>query len=146
MVDAPDPETPVGAGPAGRWAARRRRPASAAKARAPATRRPACRGAVFAGLLSLAWLGGCTAPSSTGAGPVAAPGLPPGAIQVGPELYQVPIGADARGCQMYRLYSPSLTVAEAISYRSREGGFTIDRRAAACGPGAAIGGAPGVRA
>ncbi len=94
----------------------------------------------------LGWIGGCTALSPTGAGKAAAPDLPPGAIRVGHDLYQVPIGADADGCEMYRLYSPSLMVTEAISYRSRDGGFTIDRRAAVCGRGGSIGSAPGAHA
>ncbi len=97
-------------------------------------------------LVVLGWLGGCTvsAPESTGKTP-ASP-LPPGAIQVGRDLYQVPIGADAEGCQRYRLYSPSLMVTEAISYRSRDGGFTIDRRAAICDRGASIMSTPAARA
>ena len=58
--------------------------------------------------------------------------LPPGAIPVGKELYQVPIGEDEDGCTMYRLHSPSLLVAQVISYRDSLGGFTTDRRKAAC--------------
>ena len=58
--------------------------------------------------------------------------LPAGAVRVCPELYQVPVGADADGCPMYRLYSPTRLVSQAIAYRSRDGGFTADRRAAAC--------------
>jgi hypothetical protein len=102
--------------------------------------------AVVGGLVLLGWVGGCTAPSATDAGAAAAPGLPPGAVQVGRDLYQVPIGRDAHGCQMYRLYSPTLMVTEAISYRSRDGGFTIDRRAAVCDRGGWISNAPGARA
>ncbi len=95
--------------------------------------RPRCRGdAAVACLVLLGWLGSCTAPGPTGAGTAPATDLPPGAVPLGRDLYQVPIGADADGCQMYRLYSPTLMVAEVISYRSRDGGFTIDRRAAVC--------------
>ena len=58
--------------------------------------------------------------------------LPSGAVQVGEALYQVPIGEDEDGCAMYRLHSPSLLVAQVISYRDGLGGFTTDRRKAAC--------------
>jgi hypothetical protein len=61
-----------------------------------------------------------------------APGLPPGAIRVGEDLYQVPLGEDEEGCTMYRLHSRSLLVAQVISYRLPAGGFTTDRRAADC--------------
>ena len=74
------------------------------------------------------------APTSGVAGEQAAD-LPPGAIQVGEELYQVPIGEDEDGCTMYRLHSPSLLVAQVISYRDGLGGFTTDRRQAACTTG-----------
>jgi hypothetical protein len=61
-----------------------------------------------------------------------APGLPPGAIRVGEDLYQVPVGEDEAGCTMYRLHSQSLLVAQVISYRDAAGGFTTDRRKADC--------------
>lgn len=110
----------------------------------------------LAGLTLSVWcsglLGGCAPPSPPGAGAPAAAedgaahpapaaqrpsggaagGPPAGAVQVGPELYQVPIGADAEGCPMYRLYSPTRLVSQAIAYPGRDGGFTADRRAAAC--------------
>ena len=59
-------------------------------------------------------------------------GAPPGAIQIGEQLYQVPIGADDDGCPRYRLYSPTRLVAQVIYYRDPAGGFTTDRRQAAC--------------
>ena len=58
--------------------------------------------------------------------------LPPGAIEVGQDLYQVPIGEDEDGCAMYRLYSPTGLVVQVISYRDAAGGFTTDRREADC--------------
>lgn len=98
-------------------------------------------GLVLAGSL-VEWLGACAAgaPSDPSAGATGARAalpadLPPGAIRVGRDLYQVPIGPDADGCLMYRLYSPTLLVTQAISYRSRDGGFTIDKRVAVCDPG-----------
>jgi hypothetical protein len=91
-------------------------------------------------------LGGCTRPQPSGAaqgtaGSAAAPGalpageIPAGAIEVGQDLYQVPIGRDADGCAIYRLYSPTRMVSQAISYRSRDGGFTLDRQEADCRSG-----------
>jgi hypothetical protein len=56
------------------------------------------------------------------------------ALQVGDDLYQEPIGYDADGCLMYRLFSPTTLVTHAISYRSIEGGFTLKRRLALCAP------------
>jgi hypothetical protein len=64
--------------------------------------------------------------------PRAHAGVPPGAIPIGDQLYQVPIGADDDGCPRYRLYSPTKLVAQAIYYRDPAGGFTPDRRRAAC--------------
>jgi hypothetical protein len=65
----------------------------------------------------------------------AATELPPGAIPIGDELYQVPIGADDDSCPRYRLYSPTRLVAQVIYYRAA-GGFTTDRRQADCARGA----------
>ena len=81
---------------------------------------------------------GCTArpPDADGFSERATPGaqaaLPPGAIKIDDQLYQVPIGADDDGCARYRLHSPTKVVAQAIYYRDPAGGFTPDRRRAAC--------------
>jgi hypothetical protein len=58
--------------------------------------------------------------------------VPPDAIRIADQLYQVPIGADDDGCPRYRLYSPTKLVAQAIYYRDPAGGFTPDRRQADC--------------
>lgn len=58
--------------------------------------------------------------------------VPRGAIQIGEELYQVPIGADDDGCPMFRLHSPTRLVAQAIYYRDAVGGFTTNKQEAAC--------------
>jgi hypothetical protein len=71
-------------------------------------------------------------PDATGAVPRTRAEVPPDAIQIGDQLYQVPIGADDDGCPRYRLYSPTKLVAQVISYRDLAGGFTPDRRQAAC--------------
>jgi hypothetical protein len=70
-----------------------------------------------------------------GAGQERRSGVPPGAIEVGDQLYQVPIGHGDDGCPMYRLYSPSRLVSQVISYRAVGGGFTTDRRRADCTTG-----------
>jgi hypothetical protein len=58
--------------------------------------------------------------------------LPHGAIQVGEELYQIPIGADDDGCPRFRMYSPTKLVPQAIYYRNAAGGFTTSKEGAAC--------------
>ena len=70
--------------------------------------------------------------SSGGGMPRARAEVPPDAIQIADQLYQVPIGADDDGCPRYRLYSPTKLVAQVIYYRDPAGGFTPDRRQAAC--------------
>jgi hypothetical protein len=84
-------------------------------------------------------LQGCGAQApGAGRGGVAAAAaeIPAGAIPIGDELYQVPIGADDGGCPRYRLYSPTRLVAQVIYYRDRADGFTTDRQDAACASGA----------
>jgi hypothetical protein len=111
-----------------------------------ATRLRRAAAALVIGCWLCSTLGGCTRPQPSGAaqgtaGAAAAPGalpageIPAGAIEVGQDLYQVPIGRDADGCAIYRLYSPTRMVSQAISYRSRDGGFTIDRQEADCRSG-----------
>ena len=106
---------------------------------------PACGRLRWAGLVlgGAIAVQGCAGPvpaaegSHAGAAPRAAAEVPPpGAIQIGDQLYQVPIGADDDGCPRYRLYSPTRLVAQAIYYRNAVGGFTLDRRQAACPGGA----------
>jgi hypothetical protein len=93
--------------------------------------------------VGLAWalvggLAGCTPPAPPAAAPPTGPAttgdraLPAGAIAVGPDLYQLPLGADAEGCMMYRLHSPTRMVTQAIAWRRPDGSFTLDRREAAC--------------
>ena len=65
----------------------------------------------------------------------AAADVPRGAIEVGEDLYQVPIGPDADDCPMFRMYSPTKLVTQAIYYRDAAGGFTMSREEAACTSG-----------
>jgi len=90
-------------------------------------------------LALLGGLAGCAPPPPPPAGPAAtgaaADGeraLPAGAVAVGPGLYQVPIGTDTEGCQMYRLHAPGRIVTQAIAWRRPDGSFTLDQREAAC--------------
>ena len=62
----------------------------------------------------------------------AAADVPRGAIQVGEELYQVPIGEDDDGCLMFRMYSPTKLVPQVIYYRDAAGGFTTSKQEAVC--------------
>lgn len=94
-----------------------------------------------AGLVVTVLAQGCAAEAPHGAAgsDVAAdPGAadpPRGAISVGEQLYQVPIGADDDGCPMFRLYSPTKLVAQVIYYRDPAGGFTTSKQDAACRSG-----------
>lgn len=58
--------------------------------------------------------------------------VPREAIEVGEDLYQVPIGTDEDGCPMFRMHSPTRLVAQAIYYRDLAGGFTMSKQEAAC--------------
>ena len=104
-------------------------PPTAPAPTAPAGTGPVCTGSAGAGLNDADTAATCAA-----AGPAASAdrALPAGAIAVGPDLYQVPIGPDAEGCQMYRLHSPGRMVTQAIAWRRPDGSFTLDRREAAC--------------
>ena len=59
--------------------------------------------------------------------------VPDGAVQVGDDAYQVPIGKDPDGCQRYRMFSRNKGVVTAIFYRDRDGNFTMDKSKADCG-------------
>lgn len=62
-------------------------------------------------------------------------GIPAGAIPVGDDdLYQVPSGEDEAGCPMFRLFSPTQMVVQAIFWRTPDGDFTMDRTEADCPP------------
>lgn len=58
--------------------------------------------------------------------------VPADAIAVGDDVYMVPIGADAEGCTMYRVFSPTKATVQAIHYRTAEGRFVMDKAQAAC--------------
>jgi hypothetical protein len=58
--------------------------------------------------------------------------MPDGAIAVGDDVYMVPIGKDAQGCAMYRAFSPTKAVAQAIHYRAADDRFVMNKDDAAC--------------
>lgn len=60
--------------------------------------------------------------------------VPEAAIQVGPELYMIPMGTDERGCPVFQPWSPTLMVVQALHWRAADGSFTLDRDAADCPP------------
>lgn len=76
-------------------------------------------------------LGGCAATQAPDAGHPGETAPPPGAIAVGDELYQVPVG-EIDGCPIYRLYSPNRLVPQAIYYQDAQNGFTMNRNEARC--------------
>jgi hypothetical protein len=87
--------------------------------------------------LAIAGCGGETAMSQAtdkSAAPSVAsyPQLPNGAIAVGDDVYMVPIGKDARGCTMYRVFSFTKAVAQAIHYRADDDRFVMNKDEAAC--------------
>lgn len=64
-----------------------------------------------------------------------APAPPAGAIRIADDLYAVPIGPDANGCERYRLWSAHHMVVQAIHYRRADGSFTMNKQEAACQAG-----------
>lgn len=63
------------------------------------------------------------------------PSVPDGAVQIGDDAYQVPIGKDSDGCEQYRMFSRKKAVVAAIFYRDRDGNFTMDKSKADCAGG-----------
>lgn len=59
--------------------------------------------------------------------------VPEGAIKIGDDTYQVPIGKDSDGCDRYRMFSQSKAVVAAIFYRDKDGNFTMDKSKVNCG-------------
>ena len=100
--------------------------------RLPAQGRPRVGAARRAGRLQRRRRRAPTGRATTGPATTGDRALPAGAIAVGPDLYQLPLGADAEGCMMYRLHSPTRMVTQAIAWRRPDGSFTLDRREAAC--------------
>lgn len=76
-------------------------------------------------LLGLAACGG----GSSG-GPARA--IPASAIEIGEELYMVPVGEDASGCTRYNLIARERETVQAVFYRDARGDFTTNRVDAGC--------------
>ncbi len=60
--------------------------------------------------------------------------VPANAITVSDDLYMLPLGRDADGCEMYQAFSTTKAVAQVIQYRTRDGGYVMDKRDSVCGP------------
>ena len=60
------------------------------------------------------------------------PTVSAGAIKVADDLYMVPLGPDAEGCDRYRPFARRAAVIQALHYRARDGRFVPDRLQANC--------------
>lgn len=58
--------------------------------------------------------------------------VPADAIAVGDDVYMVPAGVDSDGCAMFRVFSPTKMVVQAVHYRAADGTFVMDKVEAAC--------------
>ncbi len=94
-------------------------------------RRPTGRVPALLAVALAANIGACGPEAES---PLEPPLVPVGAIEVTPELYMVPAGADASGCPMFQPWSPTLLVVQALHWRSADGSFTLDRTTADCPP------------
>jgi hypothetical protein len=95
-----------------------------------------CRAHAFGLVLALAFTACATAEPP--AERAETPEIPADAIAVAPELYMLPMGTDQTGCAVFQPWSPTLSVVQALHWRTPAGGFTLDRGAADC----AVEGAP----
>jgi len=57
---------------------------------------------------------------------------PDNAIQVGKDLYYVPIGKDKNGCTQYQLFSQLQSTMTAIAYRDSKGNFVSSSKLINC--------------
>lgn len=89
-------------------------------------------GAALAAGLALAACGGGMTKADGNGKPATGAGVPANAIAVGDDTYMVPMGKDDGGCEMYRVFSPTKMVVQAIHYRTADGRFVTDRNEAAC--------------
>ena len=60
-------------------------------------------------------------------------GPPEGAIEIGEDMYMVPVGVSAAGCRQYTAWSSTKAVLTVIQYRRSDGGFTMIEEEADCG-------------
>ena len=88
--------------------------------------RAVTRVATIALFLLAACGGGAAAPESE------RPPVPADAIQIGEDLYMVPLAAPVDDCPAYRAFSPTKRVAQVIYFRAADGSFTADRSKADC--------------
>jgi hypothetical protein len=91
-------------------------------------------GAALAAGLALAACGGGMTKADGNGKPATGEKVPANAIAVGDDIYMVPMGKDDGGCEMFRVFSPTKMVAQAIHYRTADGRFVMNRAEAACKP------------
>lgn len=60
------------------------------------------------------------------------PAVPDSAIEIGRDLYMVPVGTDERGCTRYNLVARERETVQAVFYRDQRGDFTTNRADAGC--------------
>lgn len=82
-------------------------------------------------LIVLFALCACDSPGGPGASHRAV-AIPENAIQVGDQLFMVPLSERVQECQAYRPFSPTHRVQQAIHYRTADGRFVRDRGQAVC--------------
>ena len=58
--------------------------------------------------------------------------LPKGSVQVSDDLYYVPFKIDKDGCMMYRAYSETNKIAQAILYQNSNGKFSMNKNKENC--------------
>ncbi len=59
-------------------------------------------------------------------------GVPAGAVELGKDLYMVPVGDGEGSCRMWRMHSPTMATIQVIHYRKSDGGFTVNKTEAGC--------------
>ena len=57
---------------------------------------------------------------------------PKGSVQVSDDLYYVPFKIDKDGCMMYRAYSETNKIAQAILYQNSNGKFSMNKNKENC--------------
>lgn len=58
--------------------------------------------------------------------------IPKNAIQVGKDLYYLPVGTDSDGCTMYQAYAPNAMTAQGIIYQNGRGNFSLSKNKDTC--------------
>ena len=78
------------------------------------------------------WLAACSPTRGPGTPDPDPAAVPEGAIEIGEDHYMVPLAEPVGGCPAYRAFSRTRMVVQAISFRTTDGRFVLDRREADC--------------